>query len=105
MLALYFALMFLPVTFAQFGGGFFENMFGGHQQQRQQQQQQQRQGSGSMWTQQADAGQCCLSARPFGAYLDVTRQSRAHNTSVQTHLFVFRAPCYAHAPLRKISNA
>ena len=53
MLALYVIITFLPVALAQFGGGFFENMFGGGQQR--QQQQQQRPSSGSMWTQQADA--------------------------------------------------
>ncbi|KAF8607893.1 hypothetical protein BDV93DRAFT_519879 [Ceratobasidium sp. AG-I] len=56
MLALYVIITFLPVAFAQFGGGFFENMFGGGQQR--QQQQQQRASSGSMWTQQADAISC-----------------------------------------------
>ncbi|KAG9086214.1 hypothetical protein FRC07_013149, partial [Ceratobasidium sp. 392] len=54
MIALYFIFTFLPVAFAQFGGGFFENMFGGGQRQHQQQQRQQ-QRPGSMWSQQADA--------------------------------------------------
>ncbi|QRW01565.1 cytochrome P450 family protein [Ceratobasidium sp. AG-Ba] len=58
MLALYFILTFLPFAFAQFGGGFFENMFGGGQRHHQQQQQQQQQRQGSMWSQQADAIPC-----------------------------------------------
>ncbi|KAG8727488.1 Long chronological lifespan protein 2 [Ceratobasidium sp. 428] len=58
MLALYFIFAFLPVALAQFGGGFFENMFGGGQRQHQQQQHQQQQRPSSMWSQQADAISC-----------------------------------------------
>jgi hypothetical protein len=54
MLYIYLLLAFFPSVFAQFGGGFFDNFFGGHGG-HQQQRQQQRPGSGSMWSQQADA--------------------------------------------------
>ncbi|CAE6528319.1 unnamed protein product [Rhizoctonia solani] len=61
MLYIYLLIAFIPAVFAQFGGGFFDGFFGGHGGHgghQQQQRQQQRPGSGSMWTQQADAVSC-----------------------------------------------
>ncbi|CAE6492325.1 unnamed protein product [Rhizoctonia solani] len=58
MLYIYLLFAIFPAVLAQFGGGggFFDNFFGGHG--GHQQRQQQRAGSGSLWSQQADAIPC-----------------------------------------------